>query len=172
MADCNVLLLNIELQEAFDAHQAKLVDGLLDEEQGIHVRSTQMSDLIRNLRARRIDKSEKDKIALDEDLQNKIQHFREVHWPALQERHSGIVTDDHNPFPNEIRASEVLGEEIDHMLDCLSTLLDQEQNSLSHITRKLKHQTDMANHCATMTAERAKQNPNRSFVRNQLTGIR
>lgn len=165
--DCNILDLNCQLQLAFDAHQEKVMDDMLEKEDKIHTRSLLMNGLIRDLRAKRIDKKEEDLISLDQNILDRINDFRVNHWPELAKNHSGRITDDHNPFPNEV-ANEVLGREIDDILDRLSTLLDQEQNAISHVTRDLKSQLDLAYHCSTMTAERAKHNPNRTFVANQL----
>ena len=162
-------LLNIELQNAYDTMMAREVLKLTDEEQEIYARSAEMSSLIRELSYYRKDKTETDQIELSDELVDRIKSFKEEMWLNLREHHEGIVTDNHAPFPDEILGKienkTLTGRDLDNMMDNLHTLLDLDQNTVSHITRDLKRITDTAYHLSVMTAEQAKQKD--LFVRNQ-----
>jgi len=164
---CHPLLLNYHLQTAYDEYQAQETERLSNQEHDIYVRSTFMSGLIRDLHEIRKEKEETDEIELSDGILERITRFRGEMWPPLQEQNLGIITDDYHPFPTEMNLNNLTGKDLDSMIDNLSSLLDQDQNAITHITRKLKQETDKGYLLAEMTGQRAKENPSRNFVRNQ-----
>lgn len=165
--DYNMLELNWKLQEMCDNQTNARIAELYQGEQDIRSRSLFMSGLYRDLRAIRMKKDEKDPIELEDKIRERIIHFRNEMWNPLQEANQGIITDDYHPFPEDLDLDELTAEDIDPMLDKLSVLLDQEQNVLTHLTRDLKKVTDDAYLITEMTSYRAKQDPIKTFVRNQ-----
>ncbi len=167
--DINMNLLNCELQNKYDLYVNKQMSNSYMEEELILKRSVFMNNLIRIFKQLREDKDKNNKMELSVEDHQKIKEFKEEIWPSIQERYKGIITDDNNPFNQNINLEKLNINDLDKIIDSLLNLHEQEQYSLTHLMTKLKQLTDDSYLLTSITTATAQFNSANTFVKNQRT---
>lgn len=165
--DINVNLLNCELQLMYDNRMAVKLAELELQEKTIYNRCVTIKDFITDISAIRSGMGETDSTELSQEMLKRMDEFKENIWPSLKKENEGVLSDRHNPFKFE--TNKVTGKDLDKSLDSLTTLLDQEQNAISRVTREVRKITDDTYLITEMTSYRAKHDCTNTMVRNQKT---
>lgn len=163
----------VNLQCSVDEHMATQLGKHVDQERGVHDRMNAMQTLISDLHSHR-KKLEEDPDAVHDNpmLEAHIQRFCNEHWPALMGLHEGILVDSNHPFPGALENTPYLGslktpDDVADSIDKLRELIEQEQYTLSHITRDLTALTQKVDAITTMHSRRRPDESVRQMVRNQ-----
>jgi hypothetical protein len=175
-------LLPIEIQNNFDIWMQAEMEKCLSSEESLRSRIHNMSTMLRLFDAfRRSREKDEWKTPSEESLEiagkltEHIEFFNTEIWPQIQNMHQGIITDNKHPFSDisNISPDSILNhfsscDKIADATDLTRELVENDQHSISYITRDMTKLTTKNEMVATMMSRRKHRETDR-MIQNQIT---